>query len=87
MLVQLFNDAALIDSGIRGSQREAILGNRRFFIDGDILIAVGDHEITALSQLEIILEESFNIGDQVILTIIRNGKQMEVEVELTEARR
>ena len=85
LLLQVYDDAPLAIGGVRGSQREAILGSRRYYVDGDILIAINNYEITSLTQREGHLEDSHSIGEEVTLKIFRDGKQIDARVKLAES--
>ncbi|MBN1146797.1 MAG: trypsin-like peptidase domain-containing protein [Anaerolineales bacterium] len=50
---------------------------------GDLIIAVDNQQVEAIQQLGVLLQ-AYNPGDQVRLTILRDGEQMEVEVTLGE---
>jgi S1-C subfamily serine protease len=84
LLVQIYDSSPMAGAGVRGAQREAIIGNQRVYIGGDILVAVDSYPITRLQQLEALLEENYRVGDTVILTILRDNVEMELPVELVE---
>jgi S1-C subfamily serine protease len=47
-------------------------------------VAVEDEPVTSLDQLETLLENRFQVGDAVRVTLLRNGSYAEVEVTLQE---
>jgi S1-C subfamily serine protease len=51
----------------------------------DLIVAVDDHPVKSLDDLLSYIE-SKKVGDTVMLTIVRNDKQMQVEVELKQSR-
>jgi S1-C subfamily serine protease len=84
LLVQLYDGSPLQVAGVRGAQRETIIGNRRVFIDGDILAAVDGESIASMEALQLLMENQYRVGDEVTVSILRNGDAQEIVVELTE---
>jgi S1-C subfamily serine protease len=84
LLVQLYDGSPLDKMKVRGAQREAILGNQRVYIGGDILVAVDGHEITSMDELQMLLESNYRVGDTVTVDLIRDGQQFSVNVTLDE---
>jgi S1-C subfamily serine protease len=82
--VQLYDGSPLLGAGIRGAQREEIIGNQRVFTGGDLLTAIDGRPIDAIADLEMLLESNYRIGDVVTITLIREGRTMETQVELVE---
>ncbi len=83
LLVQLDQNSPLEKAGVRGAQQESILGNRRVYIGGDILTAMDGTPILTVEQLQL-LQEQHKIGDEVTLSLMRDGKPFDVVVALTE---
>src|SRR5690606_18908243 len=86
LLVQLFDNSPLELAGVRGAQREVILGNQRVYIGGDIILRVDDVPITRLEQLETLLEDNYRVDDPVTVTLLREGQEYTITVTLTEER-
>lgn len=84
LVVQLYDGSPLAAADIRGAQTQEIIGNQRVYLGGDIVTAVDGQTITQISQLESILESDYQVGDTVTVTILRDGKSIEVPVELVE---
>ncbi len=84
LLVELYNNGPLVRSGVRGAQQEAIIGNQRVFIGGDILTAIDGQPVTSLESLQILLESNYAVGDTVEVTLVRGGEEQRIIVELGE---
>ncbi len=84
LLVQVYDASPLADADVRGAQSEAILGNQRVYIGGDILLRVDDQPIGRLEQLEILLENDYRVGDVVNVTLLRDGSEYTISVPLVE---
>ncbi len=84
LLVQMYDNAPLAAAGVRGAQSEAIIGNQRVYIGGDILLAVDGVPVSRLEELEVLLEDNYRVGDVVTVTLLRDGKEFAVQLELAE---
>jgi S1-C subfamily serine protease len=84
LLVQLYAGSPLEQAGARGAQREAVFGNQRVYVGGDILTAVDGAPVPNLERLQILLESRYRVGDTVAVTLLRNGQTLNLEVELAE---
>jgi S1-C subfamily serine protease len=84
LLVQLYDGSPLAEAGLRGAQSEAILGNQRVYIGGDVIVAVAGAPVASLSRLETLLEDNYRVGDSVQVTYVRDGRETTLTVELAE---
>lgn len=84
LLVQLYDRSPLAAAGVRGAQREEIIGNQRVFTGGDVLTAVNRQPVSSISELETLLETGFRVGDEVTVSIIRDGRTLEITATLAE---
>ena len=84
LLVQLYDGSPLADAALRGAQSEAILGNQRVYIGGDVITAVAGEPIPNLNRLETLLEDNYRVGDSVQVTYVRDGQETTITVELAE---
>jgi S1-C subfamily serine protease len=71
-------------AGIRGGNRSVLAGLQELRIGGDVLIAINGKTVTNQNDLNLMLNRS-QPGDMVTLTILRDGKKMNVPVTLEEA--
>ncbi|HAJ35523.1 MAG TPA: peptidase S1 [Chloroflexi bacterium] len=84
LLVQIYKGAPLEKAGIRGAQREDIIGNERVYTGGDLLVAIDGRPVSSVAELETLLENRYRVGDVVQVSVIRDGRTLEVPVELVE---
>jgi len=68
-------------AGIRGGNRVILAGLQQLTIGGDILVAINGKAVTDQSDLTLLLDRA-QPGDIVTLTVMRNGKKMDVRVKL-----
>lgn len=84
LLVQMVSGSPLDRAGVFGAQEEAILGNQRVYVGGDILVAVNDVAITSIEDLETLLEDNYRVGDEVTVTLLRGQDTYSVTITLAE---
>jgi S1-C subfamily serine protease len=70
-------------AGVRGGTRSVLAGLQELRIGGDVLIAINGKAITNQNDLNLMLNRS-QPGDTVTLTLLRDGKRINVPVTLGE---
>jgi serine protease Do len=70
-------------AGLRGSYTAFVLNGQRVLIGGDVITAVDGQAIAEVSDLGALMQQA-EPGQTVNLTVLRDGKQIEVPVELAE---
>jgi S1-C subfamily serine protease len=68
-------------AGIRGGTRSVLAGLQELQIGGDVLVAVNGKELASQMDLNLLLNRA-GPGDTVTLTIVRDGKKMDIPVKL-----
>ncbi|MEZ4730896.1 MAG: trypsin-like peptidase domain-containing protein [Caldilineaceae bacterium] len=84
LIVQVYQGSPLAQAGIRGAQQEAVVGNQRVYVGGDVLTAIDGYPVQTLDGMETLLEDNYTVGDQVTVTFIRDGQQFELTIALAE---
>jgi len=84
LVARIYRGSPAQQAGVRGASREVIVGNRRLLVGGDILVAVNDHPIKNWDDLREYLEENTRVGQEVSLTVIRDGEPLELTATLAE---
>ncbi|KYH36367.1 MAG: trypsin [Candidatus Bathyarchaeota archaeon B23] len=82
LIVEVVEGGPADEAGLRGGTTEAVIDGSRVRIGGDIIIGVDGHSIRQFYDLVLYMERHKKPGDKALLTIIREGKTMEVEVTL-----
>jgi S1-C subfamily serine protease len=70
-------------AGLRGGNREAILGMRRVLLGGDVLTAIDGRALTGQMDLNLALNRK-RPGDTIKVEFYRGGQKMEADVKLTD---
>ena len=81
LVTEVERGSAAEEAGLRGAEREVIVGNYRIPWGGDLIIAVDGVEITARSTMREALALKL-AGDTVMLRVIRSGEQIDVAATL-----
>lgn len=84
LLVQLDDGSPLAEAGTQGATHQAVIGNRRYYVGGDVLTEVNDHAVTDLGDLKSYLESNTVVGDEVTVTLVHDGATRTVTVRLAE---
>jgi S1-C subfamily serine protease len=71
-------------AGIRGGDRIVQAGMRRFYIGGDVIVAIDGQKVANAFDLNLILNHH-RPGDTVNVTVYRGGKKIDVSVKLGES--
>jgi S1-C subfamily serine protease len=74
------------NAGLRGGDRQAILGMRRIVLGGDVITAIDSRPITGQMDLNLALNRK-RPGDTVKVEYYRGGQKMEAQVTLADANR
>ena len=82
LVAQLYRDGPALQAGVRGAQQEVIIGNRRLLVGGDIITAVDGVPIEDWNSLQEYLELNTRVGETVTLSLIRNGRSLELPLIL-----
>ena len=69
-------------AGLRGSDVQVDLGGEQAEVGGDVIVAINDQPVQAFDDLVAYLVGSTSVGDEVTLTILRDGKEQTVDVTL-----
>ncbi|MGA3292863.1 MAG: trypsin-like peptidase domain-containing protein [Candidatus Acidiferrales bacterium] len=70
-------------AGLRGGDHVVLAGLQELRIGGDVLVAIDGTAVTSQMDLNLLLNRA-QPGDTVTLTIVRDGKKMDVAVKLGE---
>jgi S1-C subfamily serine protease len=70
-------------AGLRGGNREAILGMRRILLGGDVITAIDGRPLTGQMDLNLALNRK-RPGDIIKVEFYRGGQKMDAQVTLTD---
>ena len=82
LIVAVLADSPADQAGLKGSEDLVEVNGVEYPAGGDIVVAVGSHEIVGSSELIAHLTYHHRPGDTAIFTVLRDGNRQEVEVTL-----
>jgi putative serine protease PepD len=83
LVVKVLRGGPAAMAGLRGGNREIIVGSLRLLLGGDIITSIDGHEISDMNELGRLLDK-LKVGRAVPLRISRNGRDLRLKVLLTE---
>ena len=84
LVARIYRDSPADQAGLQGASDQVVINTRRMLVGGDILTAIDDHTLSQRDDLGIYLEEKTRVGQQVSLTVLRNGKELKLTATLSE---
>ena len=69
-------------AGLRAGQNEVTINGQQISIGGDVIIAYGGQAVKSADDLITFLARSGSVGQTVVLTVLRDGSQIQVQVTL-----
>ncbi|MBM4429981.1 MAG: PDZ domain-containing protein, partial [Chloroflexi bacterium] len=84
LILEVTRGGPAAGAGIRGGDRVVRIGNTRVPVGGDIITAIDGRSMASLQQLTVYLESTKRVGETVQVTLLRNGREMTIDVTLGE---
>ncbi|MCD6291498.1 MAG: PDZ domain-containing protein, partial [Anaerolineae bacterium] len=85
LVEQVVNGSPADKAGLHGSYKPVIVNGQQLLVGGDIITAVDGQPVTGVEELRSILQQ-YHPGQKATLTIVRDGKQVDITVMLGERR-
>jgi serine protease Do len=82
LVIEVTSGGPAEKAGLRGSDRQIDLDGGQAEIGGDVIVAIEGQPVSEFDDLVSYLVGSTSVGDEVTLTILRDGKEQTVEVTL-----
>lgn len=83
LVVEVATNSPASDAGLKGSTETITVNGQDIQIGGDVITKINDAVISGIQNLRTELSK-YSPGDEVTLTILRDGKEMQVKVTLAE---
>lgn len=84
LIARIYRDSPAQRAGIRTASKEVIVGHRRLLVGGDILTAIDGYPLKTWEDLDAYLQEKTEVGQTVTLSLIRDGKPLELQITVGE---
>ncbi|MBC7130470.1 trypsin-like peptidase domain-containing protein [Candidatus Bathyarchaeota archaeon] len=82
LIVDVVEDGPAAKAGLRGGTRQILIGDEPVTIGGDIIIAINGTRILGIDSLSAYLEENTKPGQNIEVTIVREGQILNVTLTL-----
>jgi serine protease Do len=69
-------------AGLQGSNTQATVEGQQVPVGGDVIVAINGETIKSMDDLIAYLSANTSVGDKITMTILRDGKQQDVDVTL-----
>jgi len=83
LILQIQSDSPAQGAGLLGSDQEVTINGETVLIGGDVITRADGNDVSDIPQLAAYLQE-VGAGEQVTLTVLRNGELLTIEVELEQ---
>lgn len=83
LVVEVQPESPAAEAGLLGSETPVTINGQEIFIGGDVIVRADGNDVTSVQELAAYFQE-VGAGEQVSLTILREGKLMTIEVVLGE---
>jgi len=84
LVIEATEDGPADEAGVRGSTQTVTLDGAEARIGGDVIIAVDDQPVRTMDDLIVYLVKETQPGQEVTLTLLREGEERQIEVTLGE---
>ncbi|RLI44790.1 trypsin [Candidatus Bathyarchaeota archaeon] len=70
------------DAGLQGGTKSVIIGGREILVGGDVIVGIDYQPVRTLNDLVVYIERNKRPKEEVTLTIIRDGQQLNIDLIL-----
>jgi len=84
MIETVVPKSSAAEAGLQGYKETKTINGTQYKVGGDIIIAADGHPINKISDLLNYLQDKKSVGDNMVLTIIRDGKTIKVPLTLQQ---
>jgi serine protease Do len=84
LVVDIVPDGPADKAGLHGSDRKIAVDGNELRIGGDIIVAIDGQSVETFEDLTTYLVRSTEVGQEIALTVLRDGQEHQVEVTLGE---
>ena len=82
LIMTVVKDSPADKAGLRGSSQTTVIDGIEYKIGGDIVLSIDGNEVRKIEDILTHLQREKNVGDKLNLEILRDGKTMNITVEL-----
>ena len=84
LVVSVIEESPAEAAGLLGVTETKEIDGREFALDGDIILSIDGETVRKISDILVHLQREKSVGDEMILTVNRNGEMLELTMVLEE---
>jgi 2-alkenal reductase len=84
LVIEVVEGSPAQEAELQESDEMITIDGTRFNIGGDVIVAVNDQPVRAMDDLIVYLVKETQPGETITLTVLRDGQERQIEVELDE---
>ncbi|MEM3092698.1 MAG: PDZ domain-containing protein, partial [Candidatus Nitrosocaldus sp.] len=85
LVIDVVANSAAEKAGIKGGSRTVTLSDgSRIKVGGDVIVAIDGNPVRKINDILVYLQRAKSVGDQITLTVIRDGSVIDVRATLLE---
>ena len=84
LVIDIVADSPADKSGIRGGAKQVTVDGRQIRLGGDVITTIDDNPVRKIDDILIYIQREKSVGDEMVLSVIRDGKHMELTITLAE---
>lgn len=84
LVIDIVADSPADKYGIKGGNKQVNIDGRQIRLGGDVITAIDDIPVRKIDDILIYIQREKSIGDEMVLSIIRDGEPMEITIVLDE---
>ncbi len=84
LVIDIVADSPADKAGIRGGAKQVTVDGRQIRLGGDVITSIDDNPVRKIDDILIYIQREKSVGDEMVLSIIRDGQPMELTITLAE---
>jgi 2-alkenal reductase len=84
LVLEIVDDSPAEEAGLQGATERVVIDGGQNFIGGDVIVAIEDEPIRSTSDVIVYLVKETRPGQEITMTVLREGEEREIEITLGE---
>ena len=84
LIIEVIPDSPADLAGLQGGTQTVTIGEQEILVGGDVIVGIDDQPVRKINDLVVYTERNKRPGDSIDLTIIRDGNQISMPLQLGE---